>query len=52
MTVYKGAIQPPQGSFPLHLFMKLVWTNPRACFGTDIEAAPICVADNYPGSIR
>ena len=29
--------------------MKLVWTNPRACFGTHIEAAPICVADNYPG---
>jgi hypothetical protein len=48
MDVLRSTIRnngQPVDSFPLYLMMKLIWTNPNACAGFNIEQVPICVAD-------
>lgn len=46
MVVTKSKIRPPQSTWPLYIYMQLIWFGSNnACFGSNINESPICVAD-------
>jgi hypothetical protein len=46
MLVLKSAIQPSTQTWPLYIYMKLIWFgSSNDCFGSDINSSPVCVAD-------
>jgi hypothetical protein len=46
MDVLKSKIRPESDHFPTYIYMRLIWTRPDVCFGSNPVRTNTCVADS------